>query len=65
MELMKASVLGAILAGVVALIIGSQGSAGGYLDIHLMTVVSTKVFWSWPLFLAGTGLSWGVMLLQR
>ncbi len=65
MELFKSVILGAVLAGVVALVIGSQGSSGGFLQIHSMTVVSYKVLWSWPLFLAGTGLSWGVMLLQR
>jgi len=65
MDFMKASVLGAVLSAVVALVIGSQGSDGGYLNIHLMTLVSTKIFWSWPLFLAGTGLSWGVMAVQR
>jgi len=65
MDMLKSCVLGIILSGTVALVIGSGGSNGGFLDIHLMTIVSTKIFWSWPLFLFGTGLSFGILLLQR
>ncbi|MEE4201247.1 hypothetical protein [Erythrobacter sp.] len=65
MELMKAMVLGAILTGCVALVIGSQGSSGGQLHIHLMAVGPHALYWSWPLFLAGTGLGWALLLLQR
>ncbi|MGB3712781.1 MAG: hypothetical protein WA985_13940 [Erythrobacter sp.] len=65
MDLLKSCVLGSLLSFTIALVIGSQGSDGGFLDIHLMTVVAGKMYWSWPLFLVGTGLSWAVMLLQR
>ncbi|MEE4539216.1 MAG: hypothetical protein V2J51_12095 [Erythrobacter sp.] len=65
MDFIKAGVLGAVLAGVVALVIGSQGSSGGFLYIHLMAAGDFKVFWSWPLFLVGTGLSWALMIIQR
>jgi hypothetical protein len=65
MEIFKAAGLGALLTGCVALVIGSQGSSGGFLTIHSMTMGEHHIYWSWPLFLAGTGLSWGLMLLQR
>ena len=65
MEVIKAAGLGSLLTGVVALTIGSQGSAGGYLAIHLMHAGDHQIYWSWPLFLAGTGLAWGLMIMQR
>lgn len=63
--MLKALVLGAVLTGVVALVIGSQGSSGGYLAIHSMAIGDWSMYWSWPLFLTGSGLSWGLILLQR
>lgn len=65
MELIKAIPLGALLTGIVALVIGSTGSSGGQLHIHHMAIGDWKVLWSWPLFLAGTGLAWGLMIMQR
>ena len=65
MELVKAIPLGVILTWVVALVIGSTGSSGGQLAIHNMTMGEIEVLWSWPLFLGGTGLAWGLMLMQR
>ncbi len=64
MGAIKAMFLGGVLTGVIALVIGSQGSSGGYLSIHDMRVGDYSLYWSWPLFLAGTGLSWALMLLQ-
>ena len=65
MELIKAAPLGAILTFVVALTIGSQGSRGGQLAIFRAEIHQYDVWWSWPLFFAGTGLAWGIMMLQR
>jgi hypothetical protein len=65
MELVKAAPLGAILTLVVALTIGSQGSTGGQLAIFRAEIYQYDFWWSWPLFFAGTGLAWGIMLLQR
>ena len=65
MELFKAAPLGAILTFVVALTIGSQGSRGGQLAIFRAEIYQYDVWWSWPLFFAGTGLAWGIMMLQR
>lgn len=65
MELIKALPLGALLTGVVALVIGSTGSTGGQLHIHELPIGDWDLLWSWPLFFAGTGLAWGLMVLQR
>jgi len=61
----KAIILGAILTWCIALVVGSQGSSGGQLAVHSLMVVDYKVYWSWPLFFAGTGFSWALVLLQR
>ncbi|MEM6857142.1 MAG: hypothetical protein AAF559_04650 [Pseudomonadota bacterium] len=63
--MVKAIALGAILTGTIALVLGSQGSSAGALAVHEMAVGDFKIFWSWPLFIAGTSLSWGIMWLQR
>lgn len=65
MEFIKASILGSVLTGVVSLVIGSQGSRGGQLAIRLVETSQVDFYWSWPLFFAGTGLAWGLMLMQR
>ena len=65
MELIKAVPLGAFLTWIVALFIGSAGSRGGQLAVHLVEFDQVSFHWSWPLFIAGTGLAWGIMLLQR
>ncbi|NBC88993.1 MAG: hypothetical protein GVX90_05825 [Alphaproteobacteria bacterium] len=63
--MLKAVVFGAIITGCVALVIGSQGSSGGRLAIEAIELGEVRLFWSWPLFLSGSGLAWGLILLQR
>ncbi|MDJ0978503.1 MAG: hypothetical protein QNI87_08190 [Erythrobacter sp.] len=63
--MLKALALGTILTGTIALVIGSQGSSAGPLAVHAMAVGDARIYWSWPMFAAGTGLSWGIMWLQR
>lgn len=65
MEFFKAVPLGSILTYVVALVIGSQGRSGGYLNIFRADIYQYDLWWSWPLFFAGTGLAWGLMVMQR
>ena len=65
MDLLKAMVIAAVVSGCAAIVIGSQGTTGGSLAIHPMSVGDVRLFWSWPMFLAGSGLGWGLMLLQR
>jgi hypothetical protein len=65
MDVIKALILGAILSATIALVIGSQGSSAGPLAIHLVHIADTKLYWSWPIFVSGSGLAWVIMLLQR
>ncbi|MEE4317321.1 hypothetical protein [Erythrobacter dokdonensis] len=65
MEFLKAITLGAILSATVGLLIGSQGTSAGPLAIHLVSIADAQIYWSWPVFLSGSGLAWGLMLLQR
>ena len=65
MEIFKAIPLGSILTYVVALLIGSQGRSGGHLNIFSFTIEQYELWWSWPLFFAGTGLSYAIMVMQR
>lgn len=65
MDMIKAIILGCILTGVVAVVVGVQGSSGGALAVHSMAVGDHRIYWSWPLFVLGSALSWGIMWLQR
>lgn len=65
MDMIKAVMLGAILTATLALVIGSQGTTAGPLAIHLVPLGDIKVYWSWPIFFSGSGLAYGIMLLQR
>lgn len=57
----KALVPGSLLTWIVCLFIGSAGSSGGFLHIHYLTVGDYSLFWSWPLFSAGTLLAWFIL----
>ena len=62
---LKAVVLGAFLAFIVSLFVGSGGSSGGYLNVRHVMVQAYDFYWSWPLFLVGTGLSFGLFLMME
>ena len=61
---LKAVVLGAFLAFIVSLFIGSSGSTGGMLDVRHVMVQEVGFYWSWALFVIGTGLSFGLFLMM-
>ena len=65
MALFKALPLGAFLTWIVSLFIGSAGSTGGYLSIHKLVLADHTILWSWPLFVAATGLALGILLLMK
>jgi hypothetical protein len=65
MEMLKALTMGAILSATIGLVIGSQGISAGPLAVHLLPLADAKIYWSWPVFFSGSGLAWGIMLLQR
>jgi hypothetical protein len=62
---LKAVALGIFLAVVVSLFIGSGGSSGGLLNVRLVTIEGYQFYWSWALFLIGTGLSFGIFLMME
>lgn len=64
-ELLKSIVFGAILAFIVSLFIGSGGSTGGILNVRHYVIEGVGFYWSWMLFLVGTGLSFGLMLMMK
>lgn len=64
-ELLKSIVFGAILAFIVSLFIGSGGSTGGILNVRHFVIEGVGFYWSWMLFLVGTGLSFGLMLMMK
>ncbi len=67
---LKAIPLGIFLTIVVCLFIGSAGSSGGFLNILKFDVVVTQLnlnfdlYWSWPMFLVSTGLSWAILQMM-
>lgn len=61
--LFKALIPGALLTWIVASLIGSGGSSGGILRIFHFMVQNHQVHWSWPLFIAATGLAWAILWL--
>jgi hypothetical protein len=63
--MIKSVIFGAVVSGAIATVIGSQGTSGGALAIHLVSVADMRMFWSWPVFLSGTGLFYALSLLQR
>lgn len=65
MDLIKALTFGAILSAAVALVIGSQGTSAGPLAIRLVDLADIRFYWSWPVFFSGSGLAFGMLLLQR
>lgn len=62
---LKAMALGIFLAFIVSLFIGSGGSSGGMLNVRLVTIEGFQFYWSWALFLIGTGLSFGIFLMME
>lgn len=62
--LLKAIVLGAFLTILVSLFIGSSGSSGGLLNVREFSIADYDLYWSWALFLVGTGLAFGIFLLM-
>jgi hypothetical protein len=60
---LKGLVAGSILAFVVAGLLGHGGSTGGILDVKHFELHGYKLYWSWALFVIGSGLGWGIFTL--
>ena len=59
----KAVALGIFLALLVSVFIGSSGSSGGLLNVKYVTFEGYHFYWSWALFLVGTGLSFAIFMM--
>jgi len=35
------------------------------LNVHHIMIVDHGAYWSWPLFLSGTGLAWAILWMMR
>lgn len=68
--LLKAIPFGIFLTLIVALFMGSGGASGGILSIHPFDVqvaemgLDIRLYWSWNLFLASTGLAFAILLMM-
>ena len=57
MSLIKGLIPGSLLTWIVAGVIGSTGSRGGFLQITKVVFEGHTFYWSWILFMAVTGLA--------
>lgn len=65
MSFVKALIPGLILTLIVATVMGSNGSTGAFLTIHQTELGGQEFYWSWPLFIASTGLAWGLFAMME
>jgi len=62
--LLKAILLGTILTLIGAGIFGYAGTTAGFLNVHHLPIPDYRIYWSWPMFLAFTGLAWALLLMM-
>lgn len=68
--MLKAIPFGIFLTLIVALFRGSGGSSGGLLAIYPFDVqvaemgLDFRLYWSWNLFLASTGMAFAILLMM-
>ncbi|WP_202389811.1 hypothetical protein [Parapontixanthobacter aurantiacus] len=61
----KSLLPGTLLTWIVSMFIGSSGSRGGVLYVHYVSYDGYSAYWSWPLFIAGTGLAWVIYFVME
>lgn len=67
---LKAVPFGIALTLIVALFMGAGGATGGTLAIRSFDIdiaqlgIDMRLYWSWYLFLGGTGLTWALLLMM-
>ena len=64
MAFIKALIPGFLLTWIVSGVIGSNGSTGGMLTIQNTYIDGHNFYWSWPMFLATTGLAWALFWMM-
>lgn len=64
-SLFKGLIPGALLTYIVSMVFGSGGTRAGFLYVHQVAISSYEFYWSWPLFVGATALSWVVFLMLK
>jgi hypothetical protein len=62
---LKAAVLGLIFGLVVSAVIGQAGGTGGILNVRHFVIENVGFYWSWMLFVGGTGLAFALFLMME
>lgn len=65
MSFIKGLFPGAILTWLISLILGSNHTKGGFLDIFRTDIAGMDFYWSWPLFVAATAISWAIFWMME
>ncbi len=65
MAFFKALIPGVFLTFVISIILGTNHTSGGWLNVHRITIEGISFHWSWPLFLIATGLAWGIFAMME
>ena len=60
---LKGVLAGAVLAFVIAGLVGHTGSTGGILNVFHFMVHGYRFYWSWGVFVGGALLGWVVFTL--
>jgi hypothetical protein len=60
---LKGVVAGTVLAFVIAALMDHAGYSGGMLNVRHFEVHGFRLYWSWGLFVIGSGLGWGIFTL--
>jgi len=63
MSFLKGLIAGLILTIVVASIFGVNHQSASFLNVHGVDYKDYHFYWSWPLFVAGSGLGWFIFSL--
>lgn len=65
MPLFKGLIPGFCLTFIVAMILGSNGVSGDWLEVHRVAIEGYRFYWSWPLFIASTGLATSIFWMME
>lgn len=59
----KGTLSGAVLAFVMAGLIGHAGGTGGILNVFHFMAHGYRMYWSWGLFIGGSMLGWAIFAM--